>query len=608
MDLQTETSPFFQAGGALPLNAVYVERPADQALFQATIRGEYCNVLTPRQMGKSSLMVRTADRLRSAGVCTAILDLTDIGADEVSAEEWYFGLISSLKQRLGLAVDERRWWSEHTQKGAVQRFSDFLRDVILTEITQPVVVFIDEIDSTLSLPFADDFFTAIRAAYNARASESTYKRLAFVLLGVARPTDLIKNRSRTPYNVGLAIDLTDFSLTEAGVLLPGLATASEDQAETVMRRVLYWTGGHPYLTQKVCATLITTHNDHWVDEQIDTLVKRLFLSDEARKESNLQYIGDRIRESNDREKLLQVYDNVLANKSVIDEERDPIKSQLKIIGLLKVTPQGNLIVRNRIYEAVFDLQWVRSNMPKVTSSRVTLIAAFVIVIALAFGGVLFYRLQNSEQIQAQTYTQNFIDAQSAAVRITSLAGLFQLGGQFEANAHKMFFALAPDQQLALFTDLAAPEQIAADLLTVIKGVYTHLENTNLHNDLLQAMVDNLNKIEDAFPDSRLLNSEIKAWLEGRQKTQSGENETAIAAYNRAINYNDQNPGVYLDRAIAYTQMEQYNEALVDLNDMLELDPNRQAQVANFIQSNPALNNYLESHQNDFPTLVDLRKG
>jgi hypothetical protein len=53
-----------QAGGALGLDKLYVERPADRELHRALSAGEFCYVLAPRQSGKSSLRVRTAARLR----------------------------------------------------------------------------------------------------------------------------------------------------------------------------------------------------------------------------------------------------------------------------------------------------------------------------------------------------------------------------------------------------------------------------------------------------------------------------------------------------------------------------------------------------------------
>jgi tetratricopeptide (TPR) repeat protein len=609
MDPATQLTEFFHAGGALPVNAVYyVQRPADEQLYRVTLSGEYCSVLTPRQMGKSSLMVRTAARLQAAGVRTAIIDLTTIGV-ELSTDQWYFGLISSLKRTLDLAVDERAWWNSQAHHGVVQRFSNFLRDVVLTEVAppRPVVIFIDEIDSTLSLPFTDDFFVAIRAAYNARASDPAYKRLTFVLLGVARPSDLIKDRARTPYNIGLSIDLKDFTSLEASRLLPGLAAVSAGQAEPILERVLYWTGGHPYLTQKVCVEIVATQDGRWTAQRIDMLVKRLFVSDEARKESNLQYIADRIRENRERERLLRVYRQVISGKPVVDDERDPVKSQLKLSGLLKVTPEGTLVVRNPIYEAVFNQQWIKATMPKLTATRITVVAVIVALVALVIGGILFYRQQNGAQIQAQAYTESFLNTQSAAVRITNLAGLFRLGGQFAAQARNLFFNLDSEEQLALYTSLAAPEQVGEDLQIVIKGVYTQLDNSDHYSALLQAMTDSLDKIAASFPDSRLLNGEIKAWLDGRQQAQAGNDKAAIEAYAHAISYNDQNPAVYLDRAEAYTRLGQHNEALMDFNRTMELDPGRQAQIANAIRSDSALRDYLMNHQQAFPTLADLGK-
>lgn len=59
------------------------------------------------------------------------------------------------------------------------------------------MIFVDEIDSTIGLPFADDFFAALRACFNARATEPAFERLTFVLLGVASPDQLIQDPART---------------------------------------------------------------------------------------------------------------------------------------------------------------------------------------------------------------------------------------------------------------------------------------------------------------------------------------------------------------------------------------------------------------------------
>ena len=601
-NVPTTTSDFFVAGGTLGADAPsYVKRPADDELLNLALSGEFCYVLTPRQMGKSSLMVRTADRLHESGVSTAIIDLTKIGTD-VSIEQWYLGLITWLKVELDLSVDPDGWWSEHASLGAVQRFTDFLHDVVLAEIEGPVVIFIDEIDTTLNLDFSDDFFAAIRFTYNARASDSIYNRLTFVLLGVTTPTDLIKDRSRTPFNIGQGIDLREFSQEDAQVLQQGLQAACGEQGETIFTRIFHWTNGHPYLTQKLCLTVAESGDGSWAGERVDELVGRLFLSEEARKETNLQFVRDSVSASLQRRRLLTLYRKVYEGRAVPEDERSLDQNRLKLFGLVQAE-RGVLKVRNEIYRRAFDLDWIKANTPVDWTRRIAVISTLlVILLAVSIAWLIPRQRQQTAEIQAQTFVDNFWNTTSADVRITSLAGLFGLP-VYEDQADQLFYQeLNPEEQLAMF-DLADPEAVGAQLITVVQGLYTDLElqNDEQGNGLLRAMAQALRRLDD--PMAVNLATEIEQWLQGRAYYSQGEYQQAVTACDVAISLNDHNPGTHFDRGRAYVGLQDYDAALDDFEVVIQLDPEWLPQVREVIDGNAALFDYLGTHRDGNPDLA-----
>jgi hypothetical protein len=279
------------------------------------------------------------------------------------------------------------WWRARATLGHVQRFVDFLDEVLLQEVEGQVVIFMDEIDTTLNLAFSDDFFAAIRFVYNARATDANFKRLTFVLLGVATPANLIKDRSRTPFNIGQGIDLNDFRQIDAHVLEEGLKAAYPQESEAIFKRIFYWTHGHPYLTQKLCLSVAETDGGPWTDARIDELVERLFLSQEARKETNLQFVSDNISQSSlDQRRLLNLYRHVYNGKPVPEDDHSLDQNQLKLFGLVR-TENGVLKVRNEIYRRVFNQDWIKVNMPVDWIRRTMLIAIGLAV--LLFGVLLF---------------------------------------------------------------------------------------------------------------------------------------------------------------------------------------------------------------------------
>lgn len=360
--LTVDESPYqYQVGGSLRVNdPSYIARQADRELYAALQAGEFCYVFNARQMGKSSLRVQAKHRLQQAGFSCVSVDITNIGSETVTAAQWYRGVAAELWRGFDLLgkVNFKQWWQDEAGLSPVQQLSRFIEDILLREVLgEKIFIFIDEIDSVLSLDFPlDDFFALIRYCYNQRADNPIYNRLTFALFGVATPSDLIRDRSRTPFNLGRAIELNGFQLEEAQPLALGLASVTSHPQE-VLAEILNWTGGQPFLTQRLCRLAVKAA--FGPDPSITQIVREQVINNwQAQDEpEHLKTIRDRLlRNEQQAGALLGMYQQILQQGYIVTND-SPGQAELLLSGLV-VKSQSKLIVRNAIYQSIFDSAWV----------------------------------------------------------------------------------------------------------------------------------------------------------------------------------------------------------------------------------------------------------
>ncbi|NJR38330.1 MAG: CHASE2 domain-containing protein [Leptolyngbyaceae cyanobacterium CSU_1_4] len=367
----------YQVGGSLKLNAPsYVTRRADTELYNAIVAGEFCYVFNARQMGKSSLRVRTQHQLRQVGIRSASLDMTSIGSQGLTPQQWYKTLAADLLRTLNLwnQVNLKTWWQEHSSISPLRQLNLLIEEII--EVHYPhehLVIFVDEVDSALSLNFpVDDFFALIRYCYNQRADQPTYNRLTWALFGVTIPSDLMRDRHRTPFNIGRAIELQGFQEDEAVPLVAGLTT-KVNNAQGVLREILHWTKGQPFLTQKLCRLVVEAGDSgnpcpilipagtegYWVEQIVQSQIIDHWTTQD--QPEHLRTIRDRLLYNEAMAgRLLGIYQRILAGEKILNDD-SPEHIELLLSGLV-VAQHSVLQVKNPIYQKVFSPLWVTEQL------------------------------------------------------------------------------------------------------------------------------------------------------------------------------------------------------------------------------------------------------
>jgi WD40 repeat protein len=411
------------------------------------------------------------------------VDLALIGG-ALAPEQWFGSVLQEFSRGLenqGITPTKsvRSFWLENQQWAPAYRFTRGVRDLLLdrlvaqrgapTEVAREMpttdkgseksspavrlILAVDEIDKVRDFAglWSDDFFGAVRGFYEKGEFDPVQRQVGFLLIGVAPPSELVKDSNSTPFNIGGRIVLNDFSRAEARRLEQGFVLLGQTpaQASALLDAAWAWTSGHPYLTQRLCyqAALMMTDetkegSSRWnraPRQLIAEACRTCFLdpgigsncSDDNLRNVHLQltkrleddrYVVSQLRDRGLNEGLLEegegtaiarekrkaavlrLYARVLRGKHVRDDYRsNPWVGYLHFSGIVR-SDHGRLKVRNRLYEDVFSRRWVLENMPG--SFRRAELKAFIqgVLITVCFAllafvsGWQFYRQRREARL------------------------------------------------------------------------------------------------------------------------------------------------------------------------------------------------------------------
>jgi AAA-like domain/TIR domain len=220
----------------------YVERPQDGVIEDmAAFARTTLIIRAPRQMGKSSLLLRYLAACRKEGKHLAHIDLQTLTGAELSTYPTFLQAIAgSLLRRLQVDHDVSRIT---TTLGMTY----FVEDVLTTDGKSPLVMAIDEADRALGADWKHDFFSMLRAWHNRREEmDSRLKGLDIALVIATDPFLLIDDANQSPFSVGTVLSLEGFNqaqMVEVSKLYGSPLTPS--QCAELWRLF----EGQPYLTR-----------------------------------------------------------------------------------------------------------------------------------------------------------------------------------------------------------------------------------------------------------------------------------------------------------------------------------------------------------------------
>lgn len=230
----------------------YIKRKGEEEFLEHITHSKACaRVRGPLQFGKTSLVMRVAERGRKEGYKVAIVDFKGLQKNTLkSLELLIYEFCENVARQLGLVDQFKNCWEDimrqNPDKDRMQAAEIFIEEVILIGKNPHFLLCLDDADRAFSYKeTSDDFFSMLRSWHD----KSAVKWKHFKLL-VSYSTEVrgaITDINKSPFNIGKELRLSPFVKEEIRTLskLHGL-----DLQDLEIDQLIELSGGHPYLVRK----------------------------------------------------------------------------------------------------------------------------------------------------------------------------------------------------------------------------------------------------------------------------------------------------------------------------------------------------------------------
>lgn len=344
---------------------LYVNRKADKQLeniINDMQRPGY--VLVARQMGKTNLLFNAKRTMESNNRFFGYVDMSNVFKKE---RECYQNIIDFIiepnEKFLSDRIEDKINLLRERNLPPHKEYSKSLK-IILDDFPGDIVIVLDEIDALKTAEYSDNIFAQIRSNYFTRTNFPEFERLTYVLSGVIEPIELIKDRNKSPFNIGDKIYLDDF---DKGEFLEFINMCKLDISDEMSTQIYNWTNGNPRLTFDICAEVedILLNESEIDPQRLEKLINDKYLT--SYDHAPVDHIRELVTTNKDaRNALIGLHEHSSISLS------DAIKKKLYLFGIITSSFNEDTKFKNPIIKKSLSIKWLKSLQKEDDKKKYTL--------------------------------------------------------------------------------------------------------------------------------------------------------------------------------------------------------------------------------------------